>query len=387
MTVTTKRTWQRLSLLIMVATWLWLPGCGDKYQGSLSLTEFIRVLARKKPVPPTTLIVSGESITVDDLLDMHLEYLGEIIKLDEFCKTVNKSVRTQAQFEEAVHPAVEKTMRDRIWNILLYEKAKGELGGGEKLDEAMAKASQRQWREFVVENGGNDALAHQALRDMNMNQDQFMELKKKDTLRQVYVGSKLPQDSPISHSELITYYNEMKDSRFLIKPNITMRLIDIQPARLQLDDPLADPVQEAQAQAQALRERIEGGEDITSLAQTHSHGVLARTGGLWKDRDPDSLAAPYDLLAKAAETMEVGSLVGPIEAPGHVFLMQLEDKRIRGYQPLATVQQEVEDQIHADRQQAVMVELYAEIAERAQVGNTDQFMQYAVEEIYRRRKR
>ncbi|MCP3976842.1 MAG: hypothetical protein GY720_20340, partial [bacterium] len=55
-----------------------------------------------------------------------------------------------------------------------------------------------------------------------------------------------------------------------------------------------------------------------------------------------------------------------------------------GYHALEAVQPRIEQQILMDRQAAALAELDAEIAERAQVGNIDQFVQYAIEVLYRR---
>ena len=52
--------------------------------------------------------------------------------------------------------------------------------------------------------------------------------------------------------------------------------------------------------------------------------------------------------------------------------------------PLQQAQPRIEEQILLDRQAEALAELDAEIAERAQVGNIDQFIQYTMEVLYRR---
>jgi hypothetical protein len=363
-------------------------GCGDKYKGVMDLSDFMRVIARKKPTPPTTLIVSGESITVDDIEDLPLPYLGKTIVLGTYLKPFAQSSRTLEQFEQSARPPIRITVERRIWNILLYQKAKSEAGEPEKVDEGLEKTMIRVWREYVVNHGGNDAQATQTLKEEEgLTKEQFLENQKRDMLSTIHLESKFRRELPISHLELVAYYQNMREEYFHIKPRLTMRLIDIQPARLKLDDLTLDRGVQALAQAEALRRQLDEGADFGALAREHSHGVMARQGGLWPSRDPASLAPPYDELAAIAAELEVGQVSDPIVLPGHVFIVLLEEKQQAGYYPLEEVQGRVERQIRMDRQAAALAELDAEIAERAQVGNIDQFVQYAIEVLYRRYQR
>ncbi len=370
---------------VMALSGLVVGGCGEKYKGVMDLSDFLRVIARKKPTPPTTLIVSGESITVNDIEDLPLPYLGQTIVLGDYLKTTARSARTLAQFEEAARPPIQITVERRIWNILLYQKAKTEAGEPAQVDEGLEKTMIRVWREYVVKNGGNDAEATQILKEeQGLTKKQFLESQKREMLSSVHLESKFRREQPISHVELLDYYDHMREESFQVKPRITMRLIDIQLARMKLDDPTLDRGALARAEAEALLLQLEDGADFGDLAKEHSHGLMAPVGGLWPSRDPASLVAPYQSLAEMATDMNVGQLSDPIVTPGHVFLMRLEAKQEAGYHALEAVQPRIEQQILMDRQAAALAELDAEIAERAQVGNIDQFVQYAIEVLYRR---
>jgi hypothetical protein len=375
-------------LLVVAVGGIGVSGCGEKYKGAMDLSDFLRVIARKKPTPPTTLIVSGESITVNDIEDLPLPYLGQTVVLGDYLNTLAQSAPTLEDFEKVARPPIEITVERRIWNILLYQKAKSDAGEPEKVDEGLEKSMKRVWREYVVKHGGNDAEATLILKEEEgLTKKQYLENQKREMLSAIYLESRFRREQPISHIELLDYYGRMREEHFQIKPRLTMRLIDLQPARLKLADPTLDRRSQALALAKDLIRQLEEGADFGDLAKQHSHGVMARLGGLWPSRDPASLAPPYDELAEVAQELDVGQVSAPIVVAGHVFIVRLEEKQQAGYYALEDVQDRIEQQILQDRQAQVMAELDAEIAERAQVGNIDQFVQYAIEVLYRRSAR
>jgi hypothetical protein len=81
--------------------------------------------------------------------------------------------------------------------------------------------------------------------------------------------------------------------------------------------------------------------------------------------------------------MAVGQVAGPIEAAGRVFIMRVEQKQEEGYQPLSDVQNEVEQEILADRRRAALKALDREVAEQAAVARTDLFVRDCLERLYR----
>ena len=127
-------------------------------------------------------------------------------------------------------------------------------------------------------------------------------------------------------------------------------------------------------------ERVKAGEDFGELAKKYSHDPRGASGGLWPEWDPDSLAQPYDVLGKKAQEMKPGEVAGPIEAIDHIFIMKLEKKQEKGYRPLTEVQDEVEEQIMADRRREASDQLNEEIKQLAAAGNTDRFVDYCLQE-------
>jgi parvulin-like peptidyl-prolyl isomerase len=216
-----------------------------------------------------------------------------------------------------------------------------------------------------------------------MNRITYKQWKKKQILAEHLVESRYARNRLITYSELLARYEEMKDKQFAREGVLQLRLIDIVIAKMQLKDPNDDPTQKARLLAEDLRKRIDAGEDFAGLAKQYSHESRAEQGGLWPPRNPDALAAPYDVLAQKAQGMQRGQVAGPIEAPGRFFIMKVEEKQQRSYQPLSEVQEEVKKDILYERRRQVVDELDAEIERQVAVADTSRFVDYCLERFYR----
>ncbi len=109
-------------------------------------------------------------------------------------------------------------------------------------------------------------------------------------------------------------------------------------------------------------------------------------GGLWKPVEPESLAGPYGLLAVEARKMKPGDIAGPIGAGDHIFIMKLESKRERNYEPLDKVQKELEAQINLERRKEAIDRLGESLVEQAQITEKDRFVDFCLERIYQKNK-
>jgi parvulin-like peptidyl-prolyl isomerase len=178
----------------------------------------------------------------------------------------------------------------------------------------------------------------------------------------------------------------MKDKFFSKPAQIRFRLIDIEPAKLDITDPNQDRLEKARRLAGELVGRIKAGEDFGTLAGAYSHGLWREAGGLWQPIQPTSLASPYDVLAAEAEKIEPGQIAGPIETAEHIFIMKLEEKQSASYEPFEKVQRQVENKVLSEQRSEVVDRLEARLREQAGLGKTDEFVDFCLEEIYRMAK-
>jgi len=373
------RWFSKIMIIIFSAVFL-IAGCGKKNKAVLTETELKRIAFAQRPVAPDTLMVSGEKITCDDVAKITLERNGSLISLEKLLEPVAKT-STSEQFKEQARPQVQHAVMGKVSNILLYQQAKRQAG--DKIDQVLEKAVDKEWKKFILRFGADEAKAEDELRQMGLDRQSFKEHQRKGILTQSYIVSKIPDDRLITHKELVECYNKMKDEYFLKPAMLRFRLIDIEPAKLQIADPNQDRREQAIWLAMDLLRRIETGEDFGELAKQYSHGHKSEFGGLWKPREPDSLAPPYDILAREAESMEPGQVTGLIEVAEHIFIMKLEEKRNKGYEPLEKVQAQVERKIIADRRKEAIDKLNDKLMQQAALGDTSLFVEVCLDKIYR----
>jgi len=314
------------------------------------------------------LMVGGETITSDEIV-LPIERFEPVAQIRDF-----------EQFKRQVRGKIQELVLDKVSNILLHQHAKREAGEG--IDENLEKAAENELRKFVLDYGGDQAKADEALKQRGMDRKSFKERQKRSMLIQWYVSTKLPNNRPITYREMMDTYEQMKDEFFAVAGTITFRLIDIQPARLEETGPPEDPGKPARELAQQLLAKIRSGEDFAELANKYSHGPRKEFGGLWRPVRPESLTAPYDKLAVEAEKMKVGQIT-IVVTPEHIFIMKLEDKQAEGYEPFEKVQRLVRNKIMVDRQNEVFRRLNARLLEQAELGGTDEFIDFCLDKVYK----
>ena len=326
------------------------------------------------------LMVGGQTLTSDEIIDSRTELNGLYVSPKEYFKPVAQAVDFE-QFKERVKATLEKIIMSKITNILFYQHAKRQAGSN--VDEALEKAAQNEYRRFVLSFAGNEARAEDELKQRKMDKKSFMEEQKKSLLIQWYIASKMPNNRPVTYHEMRDCYDRIKDKYFARAAKIRFRLIDIQPEKLELKDPNEDRQKLAKEWANKLLALIKSGEDFGELAKKYSYGNWREFGGLWREIQPSSLAAPYDVLATEADKMEPGDVTGPIVTKQHIFIMKLEEKQIAGYEPFEDVQDLVKQKILLDRRSEVVDKLNADIRREAKLSNTDKFVDFCLEKIYR----
>jgi len=382
--------WSLKTLSWSILVLFFTSSCEDNSKLSPSDAELARVALEQKitvsqAAGKPVLVVAGEAITTNEIIYTPVENNGVAMSLTEALRPMVQ-ISTLEQFKEQARPQVEGVVNAEISNILLYQLAKRNVE--EHIKEAVQKSAERELRKFVLGFGGDEAKADEELEKMGLDRDSFIERQKKLILTQYYLSLQMPDDRPVTYDELVKCYHQMKDEFFSIPARLQFRLIDIQPANLKISDPNQDRLEYARKLANELLRRIKAGEDFGELAKQYSHGHMREFGGLWTPLQPDSLAKPYDILAAEAEKIEQGQIAGPIETAehDHIFIMKLEEKRPRDYEPFEQVQRQVEQKILSDRKNEVINRLRAKLQEQAALGETNEFVDFCLKEIYQMNK-
>jgi len=384
----------RKSILLVLIPLL-ISGCDNNKaeleEVKLRRAAIVKKIAVSEEAGESVLVVGGEVITSDQIIQTPIEHSEMVASLAEHFKPIAQK-STLEQFKKWARPEIEEILMNKITEILLYQEAKRQAP--DNIDEALEKAAEREMRKFILDCGGDQAKAQEKLKQMGMDSKGFKENRKRLILTQLYIASKLSDNRPITYTELMKRYDQMKEQSYVIPAELQFRLIDIQPARLEITDPNqtsassveASRLEQARKLANRLIQQLQAGADFSELAKKYSHGHRRELGGLWQPVQPESLAKPYDILAAAAEKIQQGQIAGPIEVEGHIFIMKLEEKRTKSYEPFEKVQEELEQKIISDRRKEVIDKLKAEIIQQITRGEKDEFIDFCLEKIYQMRE-
>jgi hypothetical protein len=350
----------------LTALALFLYGC----QGGGNPGETVEKLPEKTNITKSSeglaLTVASETITSDEIITAATELLRPIAQTSDF-----------ARFKQQAEPQLKEMITARISNILLYQQAKKNTR--EDIDQLLERPAEAEIRKFIMEFGGDYAKAEQALKQQGMDWADFKKYQKKMILIEYYLASLLPKPAPISYSELLTAYNQMKDESFVVLAAIKFQLIDIEPARMQITDPNHNRLERARKLADELIRQLKAGKDFLELAKEYPGVTFAAPS---KPIQPDSLK--YSILADEAEKLEPGDVSGPIETPQqeHIFIMKLQEKHQKGYQPLEKVQRKVEAKIISERRKQAQDRILAKLRLQAEHELSDEFTEFCLQKIY-----
>lgn len=359
-------------------------GCGDK-SSALTDAELERIAVTEKiqlveKAGGLVLVAGGETITSDEVIGASADQFEEGKTVAELLKPMAQNT-TAEEFKQQAGIPIKDIVTGKISRIMLYQHAKREIGEG--ANEQLDRLAEAELRRFVLQYGGDEAKADEVLAEKGMSREAFKEEHKKVIITQSYLASKLSYKRPVTFSELTEYYEEHKDELFYNEGLLKFRLIDIDISKIEITDLEENRAEKAREKGRELAARAKAGEDFAKLAEEYSDGHRKSFGGLWPEVRPDSLAMPYIVLAEAAEGMNPGEIVGPLETVGHIFVMKLEAKQPAGYQPLDEVQGEVNNRILEERRNEAIIRLNAKLLREAEIGNTDEFVDFCVDKIYK----
>jgi parvulin-like peptidyl-prolyl isomerase len=362
----------RKATLLIFAAGLLLAGCEDKPKFSAEQLATMPLAKRDGLPEPSggfTLAVGDQTITAEEVIEPVFEKLVQTAQKRDF-----------ETFRRVAAPVIEQQLMGKIADALLYSRARKDAG--EKIDDELDKVVAAEVRRFVMDFGGDYAKAEQSLKQMGMDWGKFEQYQRRRILSQSYISQQLPKDQPITYSEMIDVYEKNKEQLYSTPGVLQFRLIDVEPAKMRDIDANRPRQEQAREFAEDIVKRIKQGEDFEQLAKEYSQANRALTGGLWPKLAPDSLVAPYDVLAKQAGTMRPGDLAGPTEVEGHIFIMQLVIYQPKGVESFEKVQNQVKARISLERMRRAIDKLNEQLVQQASAAERKEFVDFCVREIY-----
>jgi parvulin-like peptidyl-prolyl isomerase len=362
---------------------LFLSACSSKIpQGKYSQEEMLNLpLANRYNLPEPTggmvLKVGSETLTSEEILS--------IPQVKEALTPLAKKGDLTA-YEAQAMPLLRSIIRSKAADLLLYEEARKSAPAN--IDELLEAAVKKEIERFVADYDNNVALAEQELKRMGMDWQSFRDFQKKLIMTQSYISSTVMEERKFTRSELMEYYERVKNEQFYRPGRLQFQLIELVPAKLSPQQLLdgETPQQAARRIADELLQKLQQGEDFAELAKQFSHDPLASAGGLWAPvtLGTDSLAEPYDKIEKIAEKMQVGEIKGPVEESGRIFIIRLVSLTPPVSKSFDEVQHILESQLQFQYKNRKYNELVEKVLKRADFVELERFAEFCAQEAYRR---
>ena len=296
-----------------------------------------------------------------------LSVYTETITAEEVILMIADDLKSQARlgkpgFKTEVRDQIAQIVQSKVLDILLYQQAK--KNSPDNIDEALEKEVEKEVNQFVADFNGNYAEAQREMIRLGFTDwGDFRDYKKKLILTQSYLSAELEDDTPITHSELLEYYNLNKDELSDCSGKFEFQLIDIE-----IDKTLGKAA--AMAKAEIVSAKLSAGEDFAEVAKQHSDGLRAADGGLWSVTIWN-LTEPYDILEIRSEKMKPDEICEPIHTDSHIFIMKLISRKEANTDC-------IEKYVRWQRQRSKFDKVVAGYIEQANIADMDKFIDSCV---------
>ncbi len=261
---------------------------------------------------------SADAVIVDKIV---ARINNEIVTLHDLQKSL-----TPYLLQNGIDPSIlndrskrETIMRDALKNLvdekLLVEEAK-------KLEMSISNEEVDQWLAYTQQQQGmSEADFNKTLSEYGLNPKDYREVVRNNLLRIRLINVRVGSQINISDSEIDAGYRQRFGAGGATEPIVTISHIMIKPASASEEDKQA-----AEAQAQAVRDRLVAGEDFATLAEQVSQGPGASDGGSLGTFQRGELAPGFE---DAAFSLKVGEYSPVVETPlgFHVVTVTKREER------------------------------------------------------------
>jgi len=259
------------------------------------------------------------------------------------------------EFKTRCRYVVDLKLRRAISERLVVQEATRLLSEQQK---EQVEATLGQTLKDLAAEAGSMLLLEERFKLEGTTVEEKMAEERERLLVQRFLRERIAPTIHITHSELLDYYNEVRDQRYVKPTRVRMRLIAIHKAEF------PDAAQ-ARALAGAVRRRAGGGEDFAKLAERYSHDVMAKKGGDWGYLTEGSFR--IKAVNDALFTLERGR-VGPlVETDDAFYIVKAEDRQEGRTAPFTEVQDKLEDELRDRRYNEVISQYIQKLYDRAYV--------------------
>jgi peptidyl-prolyl cis-trans isomerase SurA len=184
-----------------------------------------------------------------------------------------------------------------------------------------------------------------AVTSQGVNWEDFRDNIRKSLLQQRVIGSEVGSHITIGRDEVEKYYNEHKQE-FVRPEQVALREIEIgTQGKPDTDLP------ELKKKAETALQRIKDGEDFGEIAKRFSDGSTAKQGGFLGVYKRGELSKELeDIVFK----MKKNELTDVMDTKQGYLVLQVMERYEEGQQPLAKVENEINDHLYSERMEPAM---------------------------------
>ncbi len=326
-----------------------------KYIATLAVFWALTGSAQAQIIERVLVKVNGDILTQTELEERQTAAIRARMGADFKPEMINNS----AELKKAVDEVTPQLLVEAIDELLLLQMGKEK---GYQLSDEQFQG----WLDNLrkEQNLTDDAKFTAALKQEGMSiEDLRKNVEKQFLVGQVQrdeVGSKLS----ITEEEARQYYLTHKQE-FVEPATVTLReiLIEVPPATQGGQSAISvAKLDEAEAQATALRARLLAGEDFAKVAAEASASPSKANGGLI---GPMNLAEVSASLQELIGKMKPGDITQPIRTNKGVQILKLETIKPAAVPPFESVRDLVADKVHNARQQVEVRKFLARVRGQA----------------------
>jgi|HubBroStandDraft_2_1064218.scaffolds.fasta_scaffold17804_2 peptidyl-prolyl cis-trans isomerase SurA len=322
----------------------------------------------KKPAPPLKKPAAAPAAAAVSPTE------GKVV--EEIVARVNNEVITRSEFEHSKASAEEdakqdcqnrctpeqlrtltedrekNALRDLIDQSLLVQRAK-DMGVSVEPDVI------KQLDSIRIENKlpSMEAL-EEAVSKQGMNWEDFKNNIRNGLLTKKVIGSEVGSHISIPKEEIQKYYDEHKQE-FMRPEQVVLRSIEVNTTGKD-----ATEVADLKKKAETARKRIQDGEDFGEIAKRFSDGATAKQGGYLGQYKRGELSKE---LEDTVFGMKRNDLTEVLETKQGFLIMQVMEHYDEGEQPLAKVQNEIEEKLYSQRMEPALREYLKTLREESYV--------------------
>ena len=266
---------------------------------------------------------SAQALVVDRIVAVVNEEIITLSELQEEALRIRALPREALSDRMRLYPVLRRMIEARL--LVQTARRKGLQVSDAELDAAIEDIKQA--------NRLTDEAFREALREEGITLEEYRKRLAEEILRARILEKEVRSRVVVSDAEIQTYYQSHRE-RFRVPREIRVRHLLLPLA------PEAPPeeVRRVMEKAEALKARIEAGDDFARLAREYSRDPSAPYGGDLGFIRRGTLEPAFESVVFSLKPGQIG---GPIRTPHGVHLVRVEAVRGGGVKPLSEVREDI----------------------------------------------